>query len=168
MQRDIRESASGQDVKRLYSALFRPGEGHVWTAQNPQAAPDKSAIYFIGQCFKTDLEDGPTSSAWRLELASGRMSEVASGARLFDIAPAGDCAVCLGCSGRTADALQLLSLPYLRLMEEVSIPGRVEAVQWSPAGDAVILLVAGAEADLSGAEGGFALRAVGGGAELAP
>jgi dipeptidyl aminopeptidase/acylaminoacyl peptidase len=168
MLRDARATPAGQAAWRLYRGLFRPGEKHVWTAQDLEPTPDGTAVYLIGQCFEGALEDGASTSAWRLDVASGELSEAVAGARLFRISPDGQRAVCLSRSGEAAEQLQLLQLPRYELIEEVSIAGRVEAAAWAPDGSRLLLVVAGTEADISGAEGGFALRSCPEGASWLP
>lgn len=157
--RDVRGTEAGQEVWRFYGDLFRPGKKHVWTAQDLEPTPDGRTVYLIGQSFERGLEDGPNSSAWRLDVASGEMSEVIAGARLFRVSPDSSRAVCLDRSGEAAERLLLLGLPGCETIEEVPISGRVEGVAWSPDGSTILLVLAGAEADLPGAEGGYALRA---------
>lgn len=144
-------------AREFYTAAFRPGESHVWNARDLHAASDGST-YFIGECFETGLNAGPTPSVWRLA-AGGDKELIAAGAHLLAVAPDGTAGLCLARSEEAGEQLRLLSLPGGGTLEERPIFGRVEEVSWSPDGRRALLLVAGAEADVSGREGGFALRA---------
>jgi len=157
---DVRETPAGEAVWKFYRELFRPGSDHVWNAQDLEATSDGKAVYFIGQCFEGELEDGPSSSAWRLDVDSGQLSEVVAGAGLFRITPDNQRAVCLSRLGEGLEQLRLVRLPDCETIEQIPITGRVEAASWSPDGECLLLIVAGAEADVSGVEGGFALRAL--------
>lgn len=157
VERDIRGSTADADVRRLYQSWFRPGSGHVWTAQDVQASSDGAHVYMIGQSFLSDLDSGPSTSGWRLEVETKEMREIAPGARLFQASPLGEQAACIRGGEDGSDVLQIRRLSSCDVLRELGVGGRVEALSWSPDGQRLLLLVAGTEADISGAEGGYAL-----------
>lgn len=157
IERDIRGSGADADVRRLYQSWFGPGTGHVWTVQDAHAAQDGAHVYMIGQSFLSDLDSGPSTSAWRLEAETKEMTEIGCGARLFHASPSCNKAAMVIGGGDGSDDLQVCRLPSCEMLQQVSVGGKVEALSWSPDSQSLLLLAAGTEADISGPEGGYAL-----------
>ncbi|WP_447763738.1 prolyl oligopeptidase family serine peptidase [Sphingopyxis panaciterrae] len=165
IERDISEASAAHDVNAFYRGLFRPGEGHLWTAADLDPAADGRSVYFAGQCFEGGLENGPASSVCRLDLVSGVVHRIARG-RLYRNAPDGRAAyVETGDDGR--EQLVVLSQAGNRLFSS-PLEARVEALAWAPGSGGLMILGADPGADVSGAEGGYALRGGASGASWLP
>ncbi|MBJ7498908.1 MAG: S9 family peptidase [Sphingopyxis sp.] len=155
IERDIRGSSAAREVEALYRTLFRPGEERLWTAADLDPAPDGKSVYFSAQSFDGTLEDGPSGWVCRLDLMNGAVERVARG-RQYRTAPDG-CGAYVGNGAGGQEHLALLSGDGAALAL-IALYMRVEALAWSPSGDKLLLLGADSGADVSGAEGGFALR----------
>lgn len=150
---------SGSDAARrvdaFYRALFRPGEGHVWAAADIDLTADGRTVHFTGQSFEGSLEEGPCTLICRLNLADGEVHHGPRG-RLYCSSPDGRGAfVATDDSGAERVAIVSESGEQMALL---SIEARVEALEWSPDGHSLMVLGADLGADVSGAEGGYALR----------
>ncbi|HEV2597948.1 S9 family peptidase [Sphingopyxis sp.] len=154
IEKDMRGSPAAGEVAALYRTLFRPGEEHLWTAADLDAAGGQ-AVHFSAQSFEGTLEDGPSGWICRLDLADGSVRRVARGHH-YRGSPDGRAAyVENGAGGQ--ELLVLLSDSGERLVS-IALDMRVEALAWSPGGRDLLVLGADSGADVSGAEGGFALR----------
>lgn len=155
IEKDMRATSAACDVDAFYSRLFRPGGDHLWTAADLDLAADDRSLSFTAQYFPGTLEEGPASIVCRLDLTDGGVDRIAHG-RLYRNAPDGRAAY-IGAGEDGREQLVVLSESGERL---VSIPleVRVEALAWSPGGRDLLILGADPGADVSGAEGGYALR----------
>lgn len=153
IQKDMRGTDAAKAVDSFYRSLFRPGEDHIWLATDLDATADGRHLHFTGQFFPTSLEDGPASAIWQLDLSDGASQRIAQG-RLYRNASNGQAAYLEAQGGQ--EALVILSAAGDRLCV-VPLGVRVESLAWS-SGNQLLLLAADPGADLSGAEGGFALR----------
>jgi dipeptidyl aminopeptidase/acylaminoacyl peptidase len=152
MPRDLRGSPVHAEVEAFYRAHFRPGSDHVHAASDLQATC--GALFFQGLSFPETLETGPRPRVCRLDRATGTVSLVRRDARLPR--PSAD-------GGRLAlvdgNDLLVLDAASFDVLHACTIEGRIEQLAWSPDGARLGLLVAGRRADVSGAEGGYALGA---------
>lgn len=155
IEKDMRGSAAAGEVTALYRTLFRPGEEHLWTASDLDAAPGGQSVYFSAQSFEGTLEDGPSGWICRLDIANGGVERIARG-RQYRTAPDGGAAY-VGNGAGGQEQLVLLSSAG-ETIASIALDMRVEALVWAPGGDKLLVLGADAGADVSGAEGGFALR----------
>lgn len=163
MQHDIRDTAAARAVDTFYERLFRSGEAAVWTATDLDVAPDGQAIFFSGQSFNGTLEDGPSNAIYRLNQPDNTIEQIAHG-RLYRNAPDGRAAyVEIGSNGE-----KLAVISGTGSLERIQVDGRIEALAWSPNGETLLLLVADPAADVSGVEGGYAMRAAGSAASWLP
>lgn len=165
IERDMRGSPAAREVEALYRTLFRPGEEHLWTATDLDPAADGQSVYFSAQSFEGALGDGPSGWICRLDLASGAVAQVARG-RQYRTAPDGRAAY-VGNGAGGQEHLVLLSASG-ETLASFALDMRVEALLWSPSGDTLLVLGADSGADVSGAEGGFALRADAAGPDWLP
>lgn len=154
IDKDVRGSRAARDVEQFFGDLFRPGAGHLWAATDIDPTADGESLHFSGQCFEGTLAQGPTSAVCRLDLSDGAVHRIAAG-RLYRNSPQGRAAY-IG-SADSGEQLVVLSDAGDELLR-TTLQIRVEAMAWSPNGDALLIQAADAGADLSGAEGGFALR----------
>lgn len=155
IDKDIRGSRAASDVEAFYSGLFQPGTGHIWTAQDLDPAADGKNLFFAGQCFEGALSEGPTSMICRLDLVDGAVHRLAAG-RLYRNSSDGSAAY-VASDERGCEQLVILS-PQDDEQVRIALDVRVEAMLWSPNGKTLLIQAADAGADVSGAEGGFALR----------
>ncbi|RYD45494.1 MAG: S9 family peptidase [Sphingomonadales bacterium] len=153
--KDMRGSAAAKEVEALYRSLFRPGEEHLWTAADLDPASDGQSVYFSAQSFGGTLEGGPTGWVCRLDIASGGVERIARG-RLYRSAPDGGAAY-VGSGAGEGEQLVLLS-KVGETIASIALDMRIEALGWAPGGIRLFVLGADSGADVSGAEGGFALR----------
>lgn len=155
IERDMRGSAAAGEVAALYRTLFRPGEEHLWTATDLDPAPDGQSVHFSAQSFDGTLEDGPSGWVCRLDVADGGVRHIARG-RQYRTASDGRAAY-VGNGAGGQEHLVLLSSGG-ETIASIALDMRVEALAWSPGSNKLLVLGADAGADVSGAEGGFALR----------
>ncbi len=158
MQRDIRSTEEFQSVAAFYQAVFQPGGDHVYTARDLETDPDQRILYLTGLSFRGALEDGPTSGVYRLPLdGSGGLVPVAEG-RLPKPSPAGRHLAYVAAQA-AGDRLVVTDMGGGPALPVSPVDGHIEALQWSPDGRHLLLVVAGLGADLSGHEGGFSTAA---------
>jgi len=155
IEKDMRGSAAANEVAALYRTLFRPGEEHLWTAADLDPSPGGQSVYFSAQSFDGTLEDGPSGWVCRLDVASGGVERIARG-RQYRTAPDGAAAY-VGNGAGGQEYLVLLSSAS-EAIASIALDMRVEALAWAPCGDKLLVLGADSGADVSGAEGGFAMR----------
>lgn len=154
MGRDVRDSAAYRAVETFYADLFAPGTDHIHALRDIRSGGDGGRIYFTGLGFPGTLEQGPATGLYRFDRAAGLVHPVCPGGRLGRPSPDDGRIACV----RDGQVV-LLDADDLAVLATCPVDGVVEQLQWSPDGATLGLLVAGARADLSGAEGGFALRA---------
>lgn len=169
MQDDIRESTAFKAAERFYTAMFAPGCGHVYdTAECIPAADDKHA-YLTGLSFQESLLEGPSTGIYRLDLANGELVALSRQmARLPRPAPDGSHLACVTWpQGASGEQFCLMSLKG-ELIFSHPIDGLVEQVEWSPDATKILLVVAGAGADVAGYQGGFATKTMSAGPAWLP
>lgn len=160
MQDDIRESPEFRAVERFYTAIFAPGCGHVYAAEECIPTADGTQAYLTGMTFLTSLLEGPKSRIHRLDLTTGELAALSDQAtRLPRPAPDGTGFACVGRPQGTLDEQLLLMSPHGEVISNHRVDGLIEQVEWSPDAAKILLLVAGAGADLAGYQGGLATRA---------
>ncbi len=137
--------------------MFRPGEGHVCSAHDIHLAADGRTVHFTGQSFEGSLEQGPSAAICRLNLADGRVHRIARG-RLYRSSRDGRGAF-VAADGGEGEQVAIVSATGEQLAL-LSIEARVEGLEWSPDGHSLMILGADLGADVSGAEGGYALSGV--------
>lgn len=149
--RDVRQTAQFRAVTDFYGALFAPGTGLVYATREIHPAPDGS-VYVIGATFATDLESGSGFNSYRIDPAQQRVTQVRGGGQHMAISKDGTRAAIFA-----DNAVEIIDLADHSSIAQLAVAGIVEQMAWSSAGE-LGLLIAGAGADVSGAEGGFAMR----------
>lgn len=155
IDKDIRGSRAASDVEEFYGGLFQPGTGHIWAAHDLDPTSDGKSVFFAGQCFERALSEGPTSMVCRLGLTDGLVQRFAAG-RLYRNSSDGRAAY-IAPDERGREQLIILSLNGDEQVR-IALDVRVESMLWSVNGQVLLIQAADAGADVSGAEGGFALR----------
>ena len=148
--RDVRQTAQFQAVADFYTGLFAPGTGLVHATREIHPVAD-DAIYVIGASVD-DLESGPAYGAYRIDPGQQRITELRAGGQRMAVSQDGKRAAIFA-----GGAVEIVDLGDDSTIARLPAAGIVEHIAWSPAGE-LALLVAGAPADVSGAEGGFALQ----------
>lgn len=159
--RDIRPTPQFQAVTDFYSALFAPGTGLVHAAREIHPAPDGS-IYLIGATFGDDLEQGPSFNAYRIGSDRQQITMLRSGGQRMAVSADGRRAAIFG-----GGSVEIIDLADGASIARLPVDGIVEQIAWSPNGE-LGLMIAGARADVSGAEGGFAMQVEQGGPSWLP
>lgn len=149
---DVRASKEHASVEAFYTALFAPGTAQPYAARDLRWSSVQAAWLATCAHFPGPLADGPASDIYRIDAATGALALVRRGARLARPSP-GDRTIAM------VEDAGLILLGDDAAETRHAIEGRIEQMEWSPDGSRLALLVAGAGADLSGAEGGFALNA---------
>lgn len=150
-RRDIRDTPHYQAVAEYYSALFAPATGLVHAVREIHPLKD-GTVCVIGATFAGSLEDGPSYNAYRIDPATQAIVELRPGGRHMAVAADGR-----RCAIYHDDGVEIVDLLDGSSIARQAVSGVVEQLRWSPNGK-LGLLVAGAGSDVSGAEGGFALR----------
>jgi len=154
MPKDIRGSAAARQIDSFYRSLFRPGEGHLWTAADLDPASDGRRVHFTGQCFEGALSNGPSSAIYELNLREGHVHRIAKG-RLFRNSL--DTRTAHVEPGESGEQLVIATSGGERITV-IPVTGRIESLMWSPSGRELLVLAADVGADVAGVEGGFAMR----------
>lgn len=149
--RDVRQTAQFKEVTDFYGALFAPGTGLVYATREVHPAPD-GAVYVIGATFAKDLESGSGFNSYRIDSGQQSITQVRDGSQHMAISADGTRAAIFA-----DNIVEIIDLADQATVAKLAVAGMVEQMAWSSAGE-LGLLVAGAGADVSGAEGGFAMR----------
>ncbi|MDQ6437361.1 prolyl oligopeptidase family serine peptidase [Mesorhizobium sp. LHD-90] len=157
MKADFRSSPQFAETLDLYSRLLGL-DGHVFSARGPCGHADIPDAYFIGQSFDGGFEDGVTNRLYRVARTGGvpvrlgdsetRQIRLSTDGRRLAVATATD---------KTAfDRIEVWA--GNEAVAGAVVAGRIEQIDWSPAGDRLLLVVAGTGADLAGIHGGYAQK----------
>lgn len=149
---DVQSSAAFAEVEAFYHALFAPAGERPYTAQDLRWSPGRGKFLATCSRFPGTLAQGPTTDVGEIDAMSGEIRLVGAGARLARPSPAGETLAFVNDSGVTLLDGEGKATTY-------TVAGRIEQMEWSRDGARLALLVAGTGADISGAEGGFALDA---------
>lgn len=160
-QPDVRSTREAADVTGFYSAMFAPGTGLVHAARDLCPLPDGGFV-MIGTTFAGALEDGPSSNAYRIDAVAATITQIRADAQRLAVSADGR-----SCAIAADGAIHVLDLRDGNIVASLPIDGIVEQLRWSPGGK-LGLLVAGARADVSGAEGGFARQVAQAGPDWLP
>ncbi len=158
MQSDIRSTPEFKAVEAFYAALLSPGEARVYSASDVAPAADGATIHFTGLSFPGSLEQGPASGVYRMNLSTGAFAAVSeSPARLPRLSPDGSrLSLVVRAVGEASERLVIAASDGGQAVNGPAIEGVIEQAEWSPDGRTILLLVAGAGADLAGYQGGYA------------
>ena len=156
MQQDVRDTPLYAAVSSLFTRLSEPF-GQITGATDLSPSPDGTRVAFTGTR-RDSVESDPVSRVCVVDLKTGGVEEVTAGPhtdRLPRWSPDGTAIAFL--SDRAHEgAFGLYLLEAGRLGEAWAAPdidGSVEWMSWSPDGAALLLGVAGADAEKSGVEG---------------
>ncbi len=159
MQSDIRQSTAFKAVEDFYTALFAPGVGHVYSADDCAPTADGRRAYFNGQAFHGALADGPSERLYEIDLQTGALNDLFGRAsRMARPCPNGSRLACM-VSNASGEELLSVFAADARPMLTRQIEGLVEQLEWSPDGRRLLMVVAGLGADLAGYQGGLATKA---------
>lgn len=147
---DVRSTPEYQAVTSYFSRLFAPGTGLVHGVREIHPT-STGAIYAIGACVD-ELESGPNFSAYRIDAEQKLITEVRAGGQRMAVSHDGRLAAIF-----VGGSVEIVDLNDNSSVRKLAVVGAVEHLSWSPAGE-LALLVAGARADVSGVEGGFAMQ----------
>lgn len=165
MQADLEGTPEHEAVHALYRALWQPGTSTLHAARELDPVGDD--LYFAGSSVQGSFEAGATTVIYRLG-ADGTLTPCWPGAKLCRVSATRGQAACVHVDGTGGDEVRLVSIGALNAERTWHASGVVEFVRWSPDGRRLLLLVAGASADVAGVQGGFALRKVGHGPAWLP
>jgi dipeptidyl aminopeptidase/acylaminoacyl peptidase len=151
MPRDIRDTDEYRQVEAFYTSQFAPGANHVHALRDIHTDPQQRGIYYTGLSF-TDLQSEAETSVYRFDRESGVTDIVRRGARSPRPSPNGEYVAVV-----RDDAIEVVRAAVGDTSTQCTIDGVIEQVRWSPDGELLAILVAGKSADVSGAEGGYAM-----------
>src|SRR5690625_2763035 len=159
MQSDIRPGDKFRAVEAFYSGVFAPGTGHVFSIEDGAPGIDEAQMYLTGACFRSGLLDGAQTRIYRCRLSDGNLAPlVTQRARLPRPAPDGKRIACVVVPDDGPDEQLCMLDPDGTRISRHRVEGRIEQMDWSPDGSRLLLLVAGAGADLAGYQGGYATK----------
>lgn len=154
MERDFRSSPKFTETVALYEALLAPG-GHIYSGRGLCGHEHAPHFHFVGQSFDQGFEGGISNRLCRVARDGGAVERLneretrqirlsASGERLA-VACAGD--------DPAVDRIEIWSDG--RCVKAETVSGRIEQIDWSADGSKLLMVVAGAAADLAGIHGGY-------------
>lgn len=158
MKRDIRNTALYDEAQQAFERHLMPGSGLVIDAQDIHARADGGMATFAGVVVDK-AEGSPPTRICTVDLASGAMQVRTQGSgtqRLPRFAPDGRMIAFL--SDRAAPGSfqpQLLDTSSWTARPGPAVDGFAESLEWDATGQYLLMVVAGAGADLAGAQGGF-------------
>lgn len=147
-------ASASQRVADFFVDLVRPGTGHVYNLRDPKYDGTTRQWIFTGDHFQGRLEEGPSSSIYAVESDSQSLRLLYSGGRLARPSPR---------TGTIAlvDKEDIVLLDVSGAEEgRCELRGRIEQVEWSPSGELVAVLLAGASADVSSKDGAHSLKSI--------
>ncbi|CDX51395.1 conserved hypothetical protein [Mesorhizobium plurifarium] len=157
MSRDFRSAAEFAEARGLYAALFGLN-GHVFAARSLCGHASNEAVFFIGQSFEGGLDSAPVSRLYQMrrgDHSPERLNDAET--RQICLAPDGQVLAVAYVGGEAGvDRIEIWSDGEGTAVADV--PGRIELIDWSPNGQKLLLVVAGAGADLAGTHGGYAQK----------
>ena len=158
MKRDIRDTPLFDQARATFESHLSPGSGHVIDAQDVHATGSAALVAFAGTL--VDKAEGtPPSRICTIDTASGALAVRTQGGgthRLPRVAPDQRCIAYL--SDRDAPGAHqpwLLDAGTWVARHGPQVDGFAESLDWSADGRQLLMVVAGAGADLAGAQGGF-------------
>lgn len=132
--------------------MFGPTLGRPYAGQDLRWSAARGKFLATCSRFAGALSAGPTTDIVEIDVVSGRLKPLGTSARLARPSPVDEAVAFVDGHGVTLMDGQDKPSTY-------AVPGRIEQMEWSRDGTRLALLVAGTGADISGAEGGFALDA---------
>lgn len=156
-ERDIRKTPLYEEVGDYFRAINAVGRDQVVDAADVTASPDGRWVAFTGTLYP-DLESAPVTRICLLNLSTRELVRVASGEgsdRLPRWSPDGTRLAFISDRSQAGNfQLYLASGDGSAPCAAPNVDGIIEALQWSPDGRHLLLLVAGFGADLAGCQGG--------------
>lgn len=158
MLRDFRETAEFRAVEAFYEAMFAPGTGHVHSVDDFAPHPDGVHALVTGVAFQGSLVEGPSRRIYRVDLASGGLEDLyGCSGRLPRPSPDSSLLACILRRDGEAEALHIAQYDGQASVDH-QIDGLIEQLEWSADSAYLLMVVAGAGADLAGHQGGYALK----------
>lgn len=157
MNQDLRQTPLYRAIRRQFLQAYRPAFGRISGAADPAPAPDGQRVAFAGSRLER-LAGVPHTRIAIADLATGHVTQVTDGPhddRLPRWSPDGAWLAFLSDREREGHAqLYLLAGDGSGTPQRVTdAEGTIEYYAWSPDGSAILYAVAGAGADLAGAQG---------------
>lgn len=157
MERDLRSSPEFTATLKLYEALLAPG-GHIFNGRALCGHGNVPHLHFIGQSFERGFEDGVSNRLCRVARSGGAVERLNDReTRQIRLSPAGN-ELAVACTGDDAAADRIEIWTDGRCLKAQTVAGRIEQIDWAPDGSKLLMVVAGAAADLAGIHGGFAQK----------
>ncbi|KSV74464.1 hypothetical protein N182_27875 [Sinorhizobium sp. GL2] len=156
MERDFRSLPEFLRTTALYEALLAPG-GHVFSGRGLCGHENAVHFYFIGQSFDQDFEAGINNRLYCMARDGGlavRLND--SETRQIRLSPNGKQLAVACAGGEATDRIEIWSDD--RCLKAQVVPGLIEQIDWSADGSKLLMVVAGAAADLAGIHGGYAQK----------
>ena len=158
MKRDIRDSPLYDEARQAFESHLMPGSGLVIDAQDIHARADGGMAAFAGLVVDK-AEGSPPTRICTVDLASGAVQVRTQGSgiqRLPRFAPDGQTIAFLSDRAATGSfQLQLLDTTSWTARPGPVVDGFAESLAWDASGQRLLTVVAGAGADLAGAQGGY-------------
>jgi dipeptidyl aminopeptidase/acylaminoacyl peptidase len=163
MKRDIRDMPLYDEARRAFERHLMPGSGLVIDAQDIHARHDGGMAAFAGVVVDKAAGTPPTRIC-TVDLASGALQVRTQGSgsqRLPRFAPDGRSIAFLSDRDTSGSFQpQLLDTASWIARPGPVVDGFAESLEWDASGRQLLMVVAGAGADLAGAQGGFNPNAV--------
>lgn len=161
MQRDIRPTALYDEAEETYRRFRQPGTGQINDVAEVHAAPDGKHAVFAGT-ITDELEGTSPTRICRTDLSTGETQVLTFGPnvdRLPKYSPDGRHIAFLSDRGKRGDyQLYVLDAATGAAHPTPVVAGWIEYLQWSPAGNRILLGVAGHGADVAGGQGAVTSR----------
>lgn len=158
MKRDIRDSPLYDEARQAFESHLMPGSGLVIDAQDIHARADGGMAAFAGLVVDK-AEGSPPTRICTVDLASGAVQVRTQGSgiqRLPRFAPDSQTIAFLSDRAATGSfQLQLLDTTSWTTRPGPVVDGFAESLAWDASGQRLLTVVAGAGADLAGAQGGY-------------
>lgn len=158
MKRDFRTTDAFAAVDQFYETLFAPGTGHVFGVE--EVVPTLEGLHALatGLAFHGGLLDGPERRIYGVDLASGDFADLfGCPGRLARPSPDASRLACVVTRDGGGETLCLAGQDGQAAVD-YRIEGLIEQIEWSADGAQLLMVVAGAGADLAGYQGGYALQ----------
>ncbi|MBL8270263.1 alpha/beta hydrolase family protein [Steroidobacter sp.] len=169
LDRDIRQTELYGKVCDYFRILNGVGLDRIVDAADITASPDGHSVAFTGTLHE-DLARAPVTRVCLLELSSRQHTRIQAGEgsdRLPRWSPDGKSLAFISDRAQAGNyQLYLARGDGGEVRAAPAVDGIVEALQWSPDGQHILLLVAGFGADLAGCQGGHTTLSRSGAAQL--
>ena len=133
-------------IETLYARLMRAGSGEPYSATDACSA-DGETLFFIGSVCGDSIFDAARSIVYRASRA-GAITQLYQGrAKLLELAPGGTHVAFAASDDNGGNDRLIVMTADGMIVSEMPTDGRIEQIDWSPDGAALLVLVAGAGTD---------------------